>query len=35
MTDEVSGAALVSREAAIVQPSVIPSLGRKSLEVIS
>mgnify|MGYP000023179371 FL=1 len=35
VTDEVSGLALVSREAAIVQPSVIPSLGRKSLEVIS
>lgn len=35
VTDEVSGAALVSREATIAKPSVTPAAGRKSLEVIS
>ncbi|NBY02040.1 MAG: TRAM domain-containing protein, partial [Planctomycetes bacterium] len=35
ITDEVSGASLVSREAAIVQPSITPKTGRKSLEIIS
>jgi tRNA-2-methylthio-N6-dimethylallyladenosine synthase len=36
VTDEVSGAALVSREATIAKTSVVtPAAGRKSLEVIS